>query len=170
LARQGQDLEERGEYDRAVALLAEALDLQEQVLGPLHLEHVSLLRSLAQAKQGQYQRGEEIQAEDEEDLPPDEEIPFWPGEEYDPGGEILALRQRVADIHEEALGPYHAVTLQALRELMSYYLMKNDQAAARAVGERIRQGMVDALGPDDPMVRLIQGTGRLPDDAGTQPD
>jgi tetratricopeptide (TPR) repeat protein len=127
LARQADERYREGEY--AAARLEEALRLQEGVLGECHLDHVPLLKKLAQARQrqGQYSA-------------------------------VLPLYQRVADIHLRVLGPAHPATTGALTELMSHISYEYGLAAALPLQERIVESMVQSLGPDDPLVAMTRQT------------
>jgi tetratricopeptide (TPR) repeat protein len=129
LARQADDLYREGEYATAAARLEEALRLQEEVLDGYHLDHVPLLKKLAQARQrqGQYSA-------------------------------VLPLYRRVADIHLRVLGAEHPTTAGALTELMSHISYEYGLAAALPLQEQILESMVQSLGPDDPLVAMTRQT------------
>jgi hypothetical protein len=139
LARQADEFYQRGDYASSARRLEEALSLQEDVLGKHHLDHVELLRSLADTKerQGQYST-------------------------------VLPLTQRVADIHTQVLGPDHPTTLLAQSELMHRQAYEYGYASTRSLQENLLQSMEDILGPDDPLVELVHGSrkllGEMPDE------
>ena len=145
LARQADELYQRGDYASAALRLEEALSLQECVLGKDHLDHVELLRRLAdtRGRQGRYSA-------------------------------VLPLIQRIADIHVQVLGPDHPATLLALSELMHRQAYEYGSASARPLQESILQSMEDTLGPDDPLVGLARRSrellGEEPDESATRPE
>jgi tetratricopeptide (TPR) repeat protein len=145
LVRQADESYQQGDYASAAHRLEEALSLQERVLGEHHLDHVELLRALADTKERQGQ---------------------------DSG--VLPLIQRVADIHIQVLGPDHPTTLLARSELMHRQAYEYGSASARPLQEALLQSMEDALGPDDPLVGLARQArellGKEPDESATGPE
>ena len=127
LERQADEFYQQGDYAAAAFRLEEALRLQEGVLGENHLDHITLLRKLADAREGEGRYSA-----------------------------VLPLVQRVADIHVQVLGPEHPATLLARSELMSRQDYEYGRSVSRPLQESILQSMEDALGPDDPILGLAR--------------
>ena len=129
LARQADEFYQQENYGPAAQRLEEALGIQEQVLGEHHLDHVNILRRLAQTREMQDQRSA-----------------------------VLPLVQRIADIHAQVLGEDHPATAIALSELMVHYADVGDSDATRALQKRILRFMEYSLGPEDPRVKSARKT------------
>jgi tetratricopeptide (TPR) repeat protein len=129
LVRQADERFREGDYDAAASHLEKALRLQEGILGQHHLDHVDLLKELAEVRQrqGQYRA-------------------------------VLPLYERVVDIHIQVLGAQHPTTTMALTDLMSHVSYEYGLAAALPLQERVLESMAGALGPDDPLVAMARQT------------
>jgi tetratricopeptide (TPR) repeat protein len=129
LARQADERYAAGDYAAAVARLEEALRLQEKVLGEYHLEHVVLLKKLAQAQPhvGHYSA-------------------------------VLPIYQRIAEIHHQVLGPVHPMTTQALGQLWQRLDYEYGPAAALPLQEQMLASMEASLGASDPLVAMARQT------------
>jgi hypothetical protein len=129
VAQRADALASAGDYTAAEALSEQALKMQAEVLGEVHLDHLPLLRQLASFKRrvGKH-------------------------------ASVLPLYQRMADIYRQVLGPSHPQTLIGLTELMTLASQEYGFAAGREIYDRMLQDMEAELGPDDPRLAALRLT------------
>jgi tetratricopeptide (TPR) repeat protein len=118
-----------GDFRAAYTLLTQAIALREAQQGVDHPDLIPLLEQLANVLPQVGQRKA-----------------------------VLALRQRIADIATRQLGPGHAITTQALTELMMAQIYEYGDHAGQETQERLLAGMIETLGEDDPHVQMIRGS------------
>lgn len=124
---------DKGDYPLCQSLLEKALAIQERILGKNHLEHVELIKKLANTKR---KRGE-----------------------Y---SAVLPLMQRIADIYAQVLGPEHPKATLALVDLAGCYSQEYGLAAAIPLHEQILKLNEEALDPEEPsVVRMRDSIDRL---------
>lgn len=126
---QAADAHRQGNNVAALALLEQALAAQERLLGPDDLEHVELLKRLAQVKDALGQ---------------------WSA--------ALPLLQRAAEIRSHILGPHNPYTLESLTERMARTSYEYGLAASLPLQRQVLELQEQALGPDDPHVKLLRHT------------
>lgn len=124
---QAADAHRQGNDPAALALLEQALAVQEHRLGPDDLEHVELLKRLVQVKDALGQ---------------------WSA--------ALPLLQRAADIRSRILGPHNPYTLESLTELTSRTSYEYGLAASLPLQRQVLELQEQALGPNDPNVKLLR--------------
>lgn len=118
--RQGQTLYQAGQYEQAVPLWREALELGEQELGPDHLTTATLLNNLAALYEalGHYQAAE----------------PFY---------------QRALDINTAVLGPDHPKVAASLINLARLYDAQSRYFEAEPLYEMASMIREKAVEPDN---------------------
>ena len=116
-------LYQAGQYEEAILIAQQLLELREKALGPEHLYVGISIANLAELyhKTGQYTKAE-------------------------------PLYQRTLIIHEKALGPEHPATADVLNNLALLYLDLGQYAKAEPVMQRSLIIHEKALGPEHPNV------------------
>lgn len=127
LVAQGDAALENGDAVRAQAIYTLALNDQEALLGPDHLDHLPLIEKLVKASEAAG-------------------VP----------SEILPLCERVVAINTAVLGEDHPQTLLAMTRLYSRYLYEYGEEAALPLYERIQALTEQSLGPDDYNSRMTR--------------